>query len=65
MFPYGIVCCNDHVSSWVVNFIGIQGERVNGSLEVEDYKQPLVWIDLEMTGMFPLKVALNYFTCQI
>ncbi|KFK32442.1 hypothetical protein AALP_AA6G242200 [Arabis alpina] len=27
---------------------GIQGERVN---EVGDFKQPLVWIDLEMTGL--------------
>ncbi|ESQ50053.1 hypothetical protein EUTSA_v10002092mg [Eutrema salsugineum] len=30
---------------------GKQGERANGSLEVGYYKQPLVWIDLEMTGL--------------
>ncbi|CAE6014577.1 unnamed protein product [Arabidopsis arenosa] len=30
---------------------GKQEERVNGSLEDGDYKQPLVWIDLEMTGL--------------
>jgi hypothetical protein len=38
----------------LVNFIGKQEESVNGSLEDGDYKQPLVWIDLEMTGMFIL-----------
>lgn len=38
--------------SILVNFIGKQEERVNGSLDDGDYKQPLVWIDLEMTGMF-------------
>jgi oligoribonuclease len=30
---------------------GKQEESVNGSLEDGDYKQPLVWIDLEMTGL--------------
>ncbi|EOA27844.1 hypothetical protein CARUB_v10024000mg [Capsella rubella] len=30
---------------------GKQVERVNGSTEIGDYKQPLVWIDLEMTGL--------------
>ncbi|KAG7572598.1 Exonuclease RNase T/DNA polymerase III [Arabidopsis suecica] len=30
---------------------GKQEERVNGSLDDGDYKQPLVWIDLEMTGL--------------
>jgi DNA polymerase III epsilon subunit-like protein len=35
----------------LVNFIGKQEESVNGSLEDGDYKQPLVWIDLEMTGL--------------
>ncbi|KAL1208869.1 Oligoribonuclease [Cardamine amara subsp. amara] len=29
----------------------IQEERVNGSVEIGEYKQPLVWIDLEMTGL--------------
>lgn len=31
--------------------LGKQGERVVE--DVGNYKQPLVWIDLEMTGMFP------------
>ncbi|XP_010521588.1 PREDICTED: oligoribonuclease [Tarenaya hassleriana] len=30
---------------------GRQGEKVNGSIELEGFKQPLVWIDLEMTGL--------------
>ncbi|XP_010544309.1 PREDICTED: oligoribonuclease-like [Tarenaya hassleriana] len=30
---------------------GNQGAKVNGPLELGEFKQPLVWIDLEMTGL--------------
>ncbi|CAA7018393.1 unnamed protein product [Microthlaspi erraticum] len=39
------------VASSSSSFSGKQAERVNGSLEDGGYKQPLVWIDLEMTGL--------------